>query len=413
MSVSGGSLPTSTRYSGSANPLSTRTGSPSRSSGASLAAASPRGTIANGARGQWQWLANRGTWQDFDANACRLLEKARTNGRGKCTVSLACGRIEVDLQRMVQRMYCNTSLEHRVRRFDPSEPEDAGDSGGGDGQETVARGAVAAAPLAVATASAAAPPLPALPRAATPKSVPVARSGSRRRVRTACGSPSPAPKATTAASRRALQSAGSALVSQPGTSPGARTGGARGFGASAAVMTDDDEALSLALALSLAGEDTSSRGHSGQSRNSVDMDETLALLLAHGQQNFDDDALAAAIAASTGGANSAGRRGDAVDVDNMTYEELMALGERIGNVDRPSKIQAWQLDVLPRRTVPPSGIGGEDTDCAVCCDDYHPGDEIRTLPCLHMFHAACIDDWLLSDMPGARSCPVCHTHVEL
>lgn len=41
--------------------------------------------------------------------------------------------------------------------------------------------------------------------------------------------------------------------------------------------------------------------------------------------------------------------------------------------------------------------------CGVCLVDFQGGEEIRTLPCGHLFHRECIDHWLLN---CSISCPV-------
>eukprot|EP00271_Cylindrocystis_brebissonii_P001736 TRINITY_DN1200_c0_g1_i1.p1 TRINITY_DN1200_c0_g1~~TRINITY_DN1200_c0_g1_i1.p1 ORF type:complete len:847 (+),score=116.48 TRINITY_DN1200_c0_g1_i1:263-2803(+) len=47
-----------------------------------------------------------------------------------------------------------------------------------------------------------------------------------------------------------------------------------------------------------------------------------------------------------------------------------------------------------------------EPSCAVCLQDYLPGDSLRSLPsCAHHFHAHCIDSWLRSHI----TCPICRT----
>ncbi|VDN16843.1 unnamed protein product, partial [Dibothriocephalus latus] len=43
------------------------------------------------------------------------------------------------------------------------------------------------------------------------------------------------------------------------------------------------------------------------------------------------------------------------------------------------------------------------TRCVICMCDYELGDELRYLPCMHTFHRACIDDWLMRSL----TCPSC------
>lgn len=46
-------------------------------------------------------------------------------------------------------------------------------------------------------------------------------------------------------------------------------------------------------------------------------------------------------------------------------------------------------------------------NCAVCMDSLKKGEMLRTLPCMHRYHAACIDEWLKS----SPTCPVCKTSI--
>ncbi|KAK6227936.1 hypothetical protein SCA6_000276 [Theobroma cacao] len=48
--------------------------------------------------------------------------------------------------------------------------------------------------------------------------------------------------------------------------------------------------------------------------------------------------------------------------------------------------------------------GSEDElTCSICLEQVSVGDLIRSLPCLHQFHASCIDPWLRQQ----GTCPVC------
>lgn len=47
------------------------------------------------------------------------------------------------------------------------------------------------------------------------------------------------------------------------------------------------------------------------------------------------------------------------------------------------------------------------TQCPICLDDFAAGNEVRTLPCTHTFHVACIDAWLRLNV----KCPHCRSSV--
>ena len=42
--------------------------------------------------------------------------------------------------------------------------------------------------------------------------------------------------------------------------------------------------------------------------------------------------------------------------------------------------------------------------CVICMEKYIINDEVKTLPCFHLFHKECIDQWLKA---GNNSCPIC------
>ncbi|KAH7296091.1 hypothetical protein KP509_26G008400 [Ceratopteris richardii] len=97
-----------------------------------------------------------------------------------------------------------------------------------------------------------------------------------------------------------------------------------------------------------------------------------------------------------------------LDVDNMTYEELLALEERIGNVStgldeerislclRESKYSSLDAAV--------AAISQEsDIKCSICQEEFVEEDEMGRLDCGHGYHSSCIKQWLLQK----NECPIC------
>ncbi|XVF36303.1 hypothetical protein REPUB_Repub19eG0046800 [Reevesia pubescens] len=94
-----------------------------------------------------------------------------------------------------------------------------------------------------------------------------------------------------------------------------------------------------------------------------------------------------------------------LDVDNMSYEELLALEERIGNVNTGLNEETI-LNRLKRRkysSAPAAVLEAEP--CCVCQEEYNNGEDLGTLECGHDFHADCIKRWLMHK----NLCPICKT----
>jgi hypothetical protein len=57
---------------------------------------------------------------------------------------------------------------------------------------------------------------------------------------------------------------------------------------------------------------------------------------------------------------------------------------------------------LPQSTVSEGSVL-VDRACSVCCSNFAAAETIRTLPCMHIYHATCIDGWLVQQ----PLCPEC------
>ncbi|XP_020100238.1 probable E3 ubiquitin-protein ligase HIP1 [Ananas comosus] len=106
-----------------------------------------------------------------------------------------------------------------------------------------------------------------------------------------------------------------------------------------------------------------------------------------------------------GGADLHDRHRDMrLDVDNMSYEELLALEERIGNVSTGLSEEKIMNHLKQRKyfslTLEPLA---ETEPCCICREEYVEGDELGRLDCGHDFHTACIKQWLVIK----NLCPIC------
>jgi len=88
------------------------------------------------------------------------------------------------------------------------------------------------------------------------------------------------------------------------------------------------------------------------------------------------------------------------------YEErLMEVQETLSRrrglshetIDRIEKFR-WEGGVRER----------DQTSCMVCLANFVDGEEVRKLPCSHVFHAQCIDEWLRRQ----TDCPICKLNVD-
>jgi len=106
---------------------------------------------------------------------------------------------------------------------------------------------------------------------------------------------------------------------------------------------------------------------------------------------------------------------DAMDSADMSYEALLDLGERMGDV----KSERWAIRAKEEIVKLPSALfcnsmaeGKDENDsgvkCLVCQFAYEEGETIRTLPCKHYFHHECVDRWLMAKdcCPYCRQCIV-------
>ncbi|KAL1802126.1 hypothetical protein ACET3Z_030773 [Daucus carota] len=105
-----------------------------------------------------------------------------------------------------------------------------------------------------------------------------------------------------------------------------------------------------------------------------------------------------------------------LEIDNMSYEELLALEEKMGNVSTALSEDALLKSVTMSTYQPvcsdeeeaASSVRGEDTKCSICQEEYVAGDEVGKIGCEHGYHMECIKQWLQLK----NWCPICKASVE-
>ncbi|XP_027363046.1 E3 ubiquitin ligase BIG BROTHER-related [Abrus precatorius] len=105
------------------------------------------------------------------------------------------------------------------------------------------------------------------------------------------------------------------------------------------------------------------------------------------------------------GANSQDAWED-VDPDELSYEELLALGEVVGTESRGLSIDT--IACLPSVNYKSgSDQHGSNDSCVICRVDYEDDESLTVLSCKHLYHPECINNWLKIN----KICPVCSTEV--
>ncbi|WOL16597.1 hypothetical protein Cni_G25384 [Canna indica] len=96
-----------------------------------------------------------------------------------------------------------------------------------------------------------------------------------------------------------------------------------------------------------------------------------------------------------------------LDIDNMSYEELLALEEHIGNVNTGLSevaISSCMIETIYcSDQVLDDHHDHEEGRCIICLELYKDRDCLGRLNCGHYFHASCVKTWLLVK----NACPIC------
>ena len=81
--------------------------------------------------------------------------------------------------------------------------------------------------------------------------------------------------------------------------------------------------------------------------------------------------------------------------NQLTEDEQIKIAQRLGLISH-----------LPLGVY--DGCSKRGKECAICMCEFVMGEALRFLPCMHVYHKDCIDDWLMRSF----TCPSCMEPVD-
>ena len=87
---------------------------------------------------------------------------------------------------------------------------------------------------------------------------------------------------------------------------------------------------------------------------------------------------------------------------------LIRLLARLNNLTEASKGASEALINTIPTTVITENLSVEERSCPICLNEMEVGTEVRSLPCNHLYHKDCVDEWLRVN----ASCPTCRFKIQ-
>jgi len=98
------------------------------------------------------------------------------------------------------------------------------------------------------------------------------------------------------------------------------------------------------------------------------------------------------------------------------YMRLMEARRAGGSMNRGASRSCIERNTLPhkfqKRPPVPEGETEEEEEegdkCTICLSEFEVDEDVRRLPCFHLFHVECVDQWLGQN----KRCPICRVDIE-
>ncbi|XP_078059953.1 uncharacterized protein LOC144485731 isoform X4 [Mustelus asterias] len=98
------------------------------------------------------------------------------------------------------------------------------------------------------------------------------------------------------------------------------------------------------------------------------------------------------------------------------YQDLLHFEDQFSDLNHgasQSTIERYTfLHKYEKRTLETCTEGKEASEveekCTICLSPLEEGEDVRRLPCMHLFHQICVDQWLAT----SKKCPICRVDIE-
>jgi len=83
-------------------------------------------------------------------------------------------------------------------------------------------------------------------------------------------------------------------------------------------------------------------------------------------------------------------------------DQMLQLYRNFGNIQGPAPATEESIREIPQTKITQQHVD-EELQCSVCFENFNLDEQVKKLPCNHMYHPQCIDQWLVHH----NTCPIC------
>ncbi|RWS10864.1 E3 ubiquitin-protein ligase Arkadia-like protein [Dinothrombium tinctorium] len=99
-------------------------------------------------------------------------------------------------------------------------------------------------------------------------------------------------------------------------------------------------------------------------------------------------------------------------ITRQMHDYMRLVQQRHAAVNRGATQAIIERNTFPHKykKIQRTATDGDDNieKCTICLCEFEDNEEVRRLPCMHLFHVECVDQWLTTN----KRCPICRVDIE-